>query len=101
MMALRGNEFHILLIIQKILLIINGYGSHMIIPFYNLATETKIILFRLPLHSTHITQFLDVGVIRSFKNYYTDVGDEKFGKLESHFSIMKITNSNFQTKHTP
>ena len=39
-----------------LLLIIDGYGSHMTIPFHNLATENEIVLFRLPPHSTHLTQ---------------------------------------------
>ena len=61
----------------------------MTLTFHNLATNNKIILFRLPLHSTHLIQPLNVGVFQPFKHYYTDVinkivwlGDEKFGKLE-------------------
>ena len=72
-----------------LLLIIDGYGSHMTIPFHNLATENKIVLFRLPPHSSHLTQLLDVGGFQPFKHYHTDaidkggrLRDEKFGKLE-------------------
>ncbi len=39
-----------------LLLIIDGYGSHMTLLFHNLATENKIVLFCLPPHSTHLTQ---------------------------------------------
>ena len=70
-------------------LIIDDYSSQMILPFHNLVTENKIVLFRLPLYSTHLTQPLDVGVFQSFKHYHMDaidktvrLGDEKFGKLE-------------------
>ena len=59
-----------------LLLIINGYGSHMTIPFHNLATENKIVLFRLPPHSTRLTQPLDVGVFQPFKHYHTDAIDK-------------------------
>lgn len=38
-----------------LLLIIDGYGSYMTIPFHNLATKNKIVLFHLPPHSTHLT----------------------------------------------
>lgn len=38
-----------------LLLIVGGYGPHMIISFHNLATENKIVLFCLPLYSTHLT----------------------------------------------
>ena len=56
--------------------IINGYGSHMIILFYNLATENKIVLFRLPPNSTNPTQPLDVGVFQPFKLYHSDAIDK-------------------------
>ena len=61
----------------------------MTLPFHNLAIENKIILFRLPLYTTHIIQPLDVGVFQPFKYYHTDaidktvwLGYEKFCKLE-------------------
>ncbi len=72
-----------------LLLIIDGYSSYMTIPFHNLATENKIVLFRLPPHSTHLIQPLVVAVFQPFKHYHTDaidkavrLGDDKFDKLE-------------------
>ena len=72
-----------------IMLIIDGFGSHMTIPFLDLATESKILLFRLPAHSTHLTQPLDVEVFQPLKHYHTEaidqavrLGDTKFGTLE-------------------
>jgi hypothetical protein len=43
------------------LLIIDGFGSHMTEEFFNYTQHAKIELLRLPAHSTHITQPLDVG----------------------------------------
>ncbi len=43
------------------LLVMDGYGSHLTYEFWSYAKEYKIILFRLPPHSTHLTQALDVG----------------------------------------
>ena len=72
-----------------ILLIIDGFGSHATIPFFELATVNNIVLFRLSAHSTHLTQPLDVGVFQSYKHYHTEaidhavrMGDREFGKLE-------------------
>ncbi len=86
-----------------LLLIIDGYGSHMTLPFHNLATENKIVLFRLPLHSIHFTQPLDVGVFQSFKHYHTDAidkavrwGDEKFDKLEFLTAFQSFRNQTFK-----
>lgn len=63
-------------------------GSYMTVPFPNLATKNKIILFRLPPHSTLLTQPLDVEVFQPLKHYYTDaidkvvrLDDKKFGKI--------------------
>lgn len=72
-----------------LLFIIDNYGSYMIIPFYNLAIENKVVLFHLLPHVTYLTQLLDVEVFQLFKHYHTNtidkaiwLGDEKFGKLE-------------------
>ena len=55
-----------------ILLIIDGFGSHATIPFFELAIANNIILFRLSAHSTHLTQSLDVGVFQSYKHYHSE-----------------------------
>ncbi len=75
----------------------------MTLPFHNLATENKILLFRLPLHSTHLTQPLDVVVFQRFKYYHTDaidkavrLGDEKFGKLEFLAKFQSFCNQTFK-----
>lgn len=72
-----------------ILLIIDGFGSHAIIPFFEFVIANNIILFRLFAHSTYLTQSLDVGVFQPYKHFHSEaideavrMGDREFGKLE-------------------
>lgn len=80
------------------LLIMDGYGSHLTYEFWSFAKEHKIILFRLPPHSTHLTQPLDVGCFQPFKNHHFQamnrvvrLGDVEFGKLQflAEFQAMR------------
>ena len=87
-----------------LLFIIDGYRSHMIIPFHNLATKNKIVLFYLPLHSTYLIQLLDVGVFQPFKYYHINaidkavwLGDKKFGKLEFLAAFQLFRNQTFKS----
>lgn len=50
------------------LLIMDGYGSHLTyrVWFYHVK-EHKIILFRLPPHSTHLTQPLDLSCVSTIQ----------------------------------
>ena len=71
--------------------------------FYNLATKNKIVLFRLPSHSTHLIQLLNVGVFQPFKYYHTDainkavwLSDEKFGKLKFLTIFQSFRNQTFK-----
>jgi len=86
-----------------IMLIVDGFGSHMTIPFLNLCTEQKIVLYKLPPHSTHLTQPLDVGVFQPFKHYHTEaidqavrLGDYNFGKLEFLAAFQTFRNQTFK-----
>ncbi len=61
----------------------------MILPFSNLATENKIILFSFSPHCIYLIYLLDFGVFRFFKDYYNYIidkdvwlNDVNFGKLE-------------------
>ena len=58
------------------LLIFDGYGSHLTFELYTFAQEHKIELFRLPPHSTHLTQPLDVGCFQPYKHYHAEKIDE-------------------------
>ncbi|KII87308.1 hypothetical protein PLICRDRAFT_61225, partial [Plicaturopsis crispa FD-325 SS-3] len=53
---------------EKILLIIDGHGSHVTGEMRELAVENNIHLFCLPPHTTHRLQPLDVGVFGPFQN---------------------------------
>jgi len=71
------------------LLLLDGCISHKTYPFWKLAIDAKIILFKLPAHSTHLLQPLDVGVFRPFKQYHGNevdrsvrVGNVDFNKLD-------------------
>ena len=85
------------------MLIVDGFESHMTIPFLELCTASKIVLFRLPPHSTHLTQPLDVEVFQPFKHYHTEaidqavrLGDYNFGKLEFLAAFQSFRNQTFK-----
>ena len=87
---------------RYILLIVDGFGSHMTLSFFNLATANNIILFKLPAHSTHITQPLDVGVFQPYKAAHGNAiekairnGDAKYNRLEFLAALREIRASVF------
>jgi hypothetical protein len=51
---------------KPIILIYDGHGSHETLNLLHLAKEHNIILFSLPLHTTHKLQPLDIGVFGPF-----------------------------------
>ena len=54
---------------HAVLLILDGHASHVTINVIKLAYENNIhLLCRLPAHTSHILQPLDVSVFYSFKN---------------------------------
>ena len=67
------------------LLIMDGYGSHLTYKFWAFARDHKIVLFRLPAHSTHLTQPLDVGLFQPFKHYHQEAIDK----------VVRLGNSDF------
>lgn len=72
------------------LLVMDGYGSHMTFEFYSYAQENHIELFRLPPHSTHLTQPLDVGCFQPFKHYHTEAIDQSVRNGESDFNKLNF-----------
>ena len=86
----------------KRLLIMDGFGSHMTYEFWLYAKNNDIVLFRLPAHSTHLTQPLDVGLFQPFKHYHTEAidgavraGNVEFDKLDFLAAFQKIRAQTF------
>ncbi len=86
----------------KRLLIMDGFGSHMTYKFWLYAKNNDIVLFRLPAHSTHLTQPLDVGLFQPFKHYHTEAidgavraGNVEFDKLDFLAAFQKIWSQTF------
>ncbi len=71
--------------------------------FYEYAQKHHIELFRLPPHSTHLTQPLDVSCFQPFKHYHAEAidnamrsGEGDFGRLELLAKISGYAHSNLQ-----
>ena len=81
------------------LLILDGYGSHLTYEFYEYAQKHRIELFRLPPHSTHLTQPLDVGCFQPFKHYHAEAIDNAMRSGEGDFGKLEFL-AKFQTMRT-
>jgi DDE superfamily endonuclease/Tc5 transposase DNA-binding domain/helix-turn-helix, Psq domain len=58
------------------LLLLDGHDSHITWEFAQYCYSQRIKLMRLPPHSTHITQPLDVGIFQVWKHYHSEQIDE-------------------------
>lgn len=54
---------------QRLLFVIDGYGSHVQFNTLQLFRENDIIVIALPAHTSHVLQPLDVSVFSSYKSY--------------------------------
>ena len=84
----------------------DGFSSHMTYKFWLYASRHNITLFRLPAHSTHLTQPLNVGLFQPFKHYHTEAidsavraGNVDFNKLDFLAAFQTIQAQTF-TKST-
>ena len=59
----------------KQILIINRHGSHMSSKLIDSAIENDFILYRLPPHTTHLLQPLDISVYKPLKNNFSTITD--------------------------
>ncbi len=59
------------------LLIFDGHSSHCTIEFVSFCWDHLILPFRLPAHSTHLLQPLDVGFYSSEKGHYQSILSEQ------------------------
>jgi len=56
--------------VRPVILIEDGHTSHISISVIEKARESNIYILCLPAHTTHLSQPLDVGVFRSFKEIF-------------------------------
>ena len=84
-------------------LLIDGYGTHITYEFLQYCENNKIIVFGLILHTTHLTQPLDVVVFEPFKHYHKKAVNEtvrteccKFDKTEFLHAIDLIRRNTFK-----
>ena len=68
------------------LLILDRHGSHLNINIINLCRENNIHLYRLPPHTTHIFQPLDVVIFWPVKSH--------FNKITQHLKLATLGSSN-------
>ena len=61
--------------LEKQILIINRHGSHMSSKLIDSAIENDFILYRLPPHTTHLLQPLDILVYKPLKNNFSTITD--------------------------
>ena len=54
------------------LLIIDGHASHLSFPFFEFAVDHNITLLRMPAHTSHLLQPLDVSVFSPLKKALND-----------------------------
>ena len=84
------------------MLIMDGFGSRNTYGSWQFAKRKRILLFRLPPHSAHITQPLDVGIFQPLKHYHTEAidtavraGNVDFNKLDFLASFQAIRAQTF------
>lgn len=53
---------------RPVLLIVDGHGSHVTVPLVEAAIVAQVIIVKLPPHTTHRLQPMDVAVFKSLKN---------------------------------
>lgn len=54
-------------------MVFDGHTSHVTIEMLRFARPNNIALFKLPSHSSHLTQLLDIWVFGIFKRKITDI----------------------------
>ncbi len=82
------------------MLVMNDYGSHLTYEFYDNAKYHDIYLMRLSLHSTHLTQSLNVEVFQSFKCHHSEAIDASIRLSDADFTRLDFLTAfqQFRTK---
>ncbi|KAF2838465.1 DDE-domain-containing protein [Patellaria atrata CBS 101060] len=71
------------------LLIVDGHGSHINMPFLEYCISNKIILANYPPHSTHRLQPLDVSLFSPLATYYSQNLDDFLSRSQGISNIAK------------
>ena len=64
---LANNHFAKKVLVQPVVLLVDGHTSHINVEVSKFCLENQILLYCLPSHSSHLLQPLDVGFFRSLK----------------------------------
>ncbi|XP_063227417.1 uncharacterized protein LOC134533739 [Bacillus rossius redtenbacheri] len=76
---------------RPVLLILDGHKSHVSLPMILKAVEHQVVLVKLPPHTTHVTQPMDVGVFKGLKSNW----DKKLTKWQRQNPRKKIPKQEF------
>ena len=67
---------------EWVLLIVDGHNSHFSTDFIRTCESSKIELFGIPPHSTHLLQPLDVGLFSPLQHHYA-IGIDNFARTHN------------------
>ena len=86
------------------LLLFDGFDSHLTKEFLEVLEDNKIIPYRLPPHSTHLLQPLDVSCFQPYKHWHAEAVDSatrtgctSFNKVEFLAALQSIRHKTFKT----
>ncbi|KAF2839983.1 DDE-domain-containing protein [Patellaria atrata CBS 101060] len=71
------------------LLLVDGHGSHLTLPFVDYCIKHRIILANFPPHSTHKLQPLDVSLLSPLSTYYRQELDKLKSHSEGRYTVTK------------
>ncbi|KAJ3619046.1 hypothetical protein MTP99_005835 [Tenebrio molitor] len=77
--------------VRPILLVYDGHGTHINIALVELARANDITILKLPPHTSHLLQPLDLSVFKSVK----DIWDQKLVTWQRHNAGLKIPKKQF------
>jgi hypothetical protein len=78
------------------MLVMNDYESHLTYKFYDYAKSHDIYLMRLFLHSTHLTQSLNVEMFQSFKYHHSKTIDASIRLSDADFTRLNFLAAFYQ-----
>ena len=90
---------------RPLLILMDGHSSHFSPQFVNKAAEEQILVFCLPLHTTHLAQPLDKGVFSPLKQAWREICHDYVvknpGKVVTRFQFSSLFGQAWQKAMTP